>query len=160
MDMRHMKKTIATTAVLAALIGMGTGASAQPGSGMGPGGPGMWQGKGMMDCDKRHGHRVGPGAKLDRMTVYLGLTPEQRHKILPILDDQFREMQAVRADDNLTRAQARTKMAAIRDKSFERMKGILTTEQQKKADELKAKMAERCKFRQEKMSQPAAGPQK
>lgn len=158
--MRRVKMAIATTAALAALIGIGTGASAQPGPGMGPGGPGMGQGKGMMDCGKKGGHRMGPGAKLDMMTVHLGLTPEQRYKILPILDEQFREMKAVRADDNLTRAQTRTKMQAIRDKSFERMKVILTPEQQKKADELKAKMAERCKIRQEKMAPPPAAPQK
>src|SRR5512138_851464 len=148
--MRRVKMALATTAALAVLIGIGTGASAQPGPGMGPGDPGMGPGKGMMDCGKRGGHRMGPGAKLDMMTVHLGLTPEQRYKILPILDDQFREMKAVRADENLTRAQTRAKMQAIRDKSFERMKAILTPEQQKKAEELKAKMIERCKIRQEK----------
>lgn len=162
--MRQVKMALATTAVLAALVGIGTGASAQPGGGMGSGGPGMGQGKGMTDCKKGFGHRkghgMGPGAKLDKMTVHLGLTAEQRYKILPILDDQFKEMKAVRADDNLTRAQTRAKMLAIRDKSFERMKPILTPEQQKKADEMKTRMAEKCKFRQEKMGQQSPAPQK
>jgi len=158
--MKRVKMAIATTAALAALVGIGSGASAQPTPGMGPGGPGMGQGKGMMDCGKRGGHRMGPGARLDMMTVHLGLTQEQRYKILPILDEQFKEMKAVRADENLTRAQTRAKMQAIRDKSFERMKAILSPEQQKKAEELKVKMAERCKVRQGKTAQPPAGPQK
>ena len=158
--MRQVKLAIATTAVLAALIGIGTGASAQPGGGMGLGGPGMGQGKGMMDCRKGSGHRMGPGARLDMMTVHLGLTAEQRYKILPILDDQFKEMKAVRADENLTRAQTRAKMLAIRDKGFERMKAILTPEQQKKADEMKTRMAEKCKFQQGKMGQQSPAPQK
>lgn len=162
--MRKVKMALASTAVLAALVGLGTGASAYPGDGMGQGGPGMKQGTGMMDCKKGFGHRkghgMGPGAKLDKMTVHLGLTPEQRYKILPILDDQFKEMKAVRADENLTRAQTRAKMLAIRDNSFERMKPILTPEQQKKADEMKTKMAEKCKFRQEKMGQQSPAPQK
>lgn len=158
--MRQVKMALATTAVLAALVGIGTGASAQPGGGMGSGGPGMGLGKGMMDCRKGSGHRMGPGAQLDMMTVHLGLTAEQRYKILPILDEQFKEMKAVRADENLTRAQTRTKMLAIHDKSFERIRGILTPEQQKKADELKARMAEQCKFRQEKLGQKSPAPQK
>jgi len=158
--MRQVKMALATTAVLAALVGIGTGVSAHPGGGMGSGGPEMGKGKGMMDCKKGFGHRMGPGAKLDKLTVHLGLTPEQRYKILPILDDQFKEMKTVRADENLTRAQTRAKMLAIRDKSFERMKAILTPEQLKKAEELKTKMAEQCKFRQEKMGQPPHAPQK
>jgi Zn-dependent oligopeptidase len=88
------------------------------------------------------------------------LTPEQRYKILPILDEQFKEMKAVRADDNLTRAQARAKMLAIRTKYFDRVTATLTPEQQKKADELKTRFAERCKFRQEKMTQQTPVPQK
>lgn len=158
--MKRVKMAIATVTALTALVGISAVSSAQPGPGMGPGGPGMGKGKTMMDCGKRHGHRMGPGAKLDMMTVHLGLTQDQRLKILPVLDDQFKEMKAVRADENLTRAQTRTKMAAIRDKSFERIKAILTPEQQKKADELKAKMADRCKFRQAKMGQAPAAPQK
>lgn len=153
--MRQAKMAIATTAVLAALIGIGTGASAYPG-----GGPGAEHGKGKVECRKGGGHRMGPGARLDMMTAHLGLTPEQRYKILPILDEEFKEMKAVRADENLTRAQTRTKMLAIHDKSFERIKGILTPEQQKKADELKTKLAEKHKFRQGKTAQPPAGPQK
>lgn len=158
--MKKAKAAIAATAVLATLAGIGAGASAQTGSGMGHGGPGMVQGKGMMDCGQRAGQRMGPGARLDMMTAHLGLTPEQRYKILPILDDQFKEMKAVWDDDNLTRAQARAKMIAIHDKCFERMKGVLTPEQKKKAEELKARMIERCELRQKRMGQPAPVPQK
>ncbi len=156
--MKQMKTAIAAAAALAALVCIGTGASAQPGGGMAAG-EGMGKGKGMMDCRKGSGNRMGPGARLDMMTAQLGLTPEQRYKILPILDEEAREMKAVLADQNLTRAQTRAKMIAIHEQCFERMKGILTPEQQKKADEMKAKMVERCKLRQERRGQtvPEAG---
>lgn len=157
--MRQVKLAIAATAALAGLMGFGTIASALPGDGMQPGGPGMGHGK-TMHCDKRGGHRMGPGARLDMMTAQLGLTPEQRYKILPILDDQFKEMKAVRADENLTRAQTRAKMQAIHDKCFDRIKGILTPEQQKKADEMKKQLNERCKLRQAKTGKQSPAPQK
>lgn len=158
--MRQVKLAIAATVALAGLMGFGSMASALPGEGMGPGGPGMGHGKGMTHCDKRGGLRMGPGARLDMMTARLGLTPEQRYKILPILDDQFKEMKAVRADENLTRAQTREKMQAIHTKYFDRIKGILTAEQQKKANEMKKQFAERSKFRQAKTGKPAPAPQK
>jgi Spy/CpxP family protein refolding chaperone len=157
--MRQVKLAIAATVALAGLMGFGTIASALPGDGMGPGGPGMRHGKGMQ-CDKRGGHRMGPGARLDIMTAHLGLTPEQRYKILPILDEQFKEMRAVRADDKLTRAQTREKMQAIHAKCFDSIKGILTPEQQKKADEMKRQFGERCKQRQAKMGKPLPAAQK
>ncbi len=158
--MRQVKLAIAATVALAGLMGFGSMASAHQGNGMGPGGPGMGHDKGMMHCDKRGGFRMGPGARLDMMTAHLGLTPEQRYKILPILDAQFKEMKAVRADENLTRAQTREKMQAIHAKCFDQIRGILTAEQQKKADEMRKQFAERCKFRQAKTGQPAPAPQK
>jgi Spy/CpxP family protein refolding chaperone len=152
--MRQLKLAIAAVAALAALAGMSTGVSANQGGFGGPGGPGMGYGKGMRQCEKWSGHRMGPGARLDMMTAHLGLTAEQRYKILPILDDQAREMKAVWSDENLTRAQTRAKMLAIHDKCFDRIKGILTPEQQKKAAEMRAGFAEHWKQRQARMTQP------
>ncbi len=158
--MKRLKLAIATTVALAGLVSFGGAASAVSGDGMGPGGPAKGHGKGMMHCDKRGGFRMGPGAQLDMMTAHLGLTPEQRYKILPILDEKFKEMKAVRADENLTRAQTREKMQAIHSKYFDRIKGVLTAEQQKKAAEMKKQFAERCKSRQANMGKPVASPQK
>lgn len=160
--MKKVKLAIAATAVLTALMGIGTGVSAQQGPMgdggpcMGPGGPGMEHGRGMMNCRKGFGRHMGPGARLDMMTAHLGLTPEQRYKILPILDQQFKEMKAVRSDDNLTRAQVRAKMLDIRKNCYEQIRTILTPEQQKKHDEMRAKMKEHWKSRHEgKLPQPS-----
>jgi periplasmic protein CpxP/Spy len=169
--LKQVKLAIAATAALAALMGIGTVVSAQPGPGMGPGGPGgpcmgpdcpgMGPGKGMMMHHKKGaGHLMGPGARLDMMTAHLGLTPEQRYKILPILDEQAKEMKAVRADENLTRAQVRTRMLDIHKKYDGQIRPLLTPEQQKKSDEMKAKMMERCKARQDAKKQQPAQPQK
>ncbi len=164
--MKQVKLAIAASAVLASLMGLGTIVSAQPGPGMGPGPgmnpdcPGMKTGKGMMHDKKGFGHHMGPGARLDMMTAHLGLTPEQRVKILPILDEQAKEMKAVRGDENLTRAQVRTKMQEIHTKYHERIKPILTPEQQKKADELRAKMKDYCMARQQAKQPQPAPPQK
>ncbi len=157
--MKQVKLAIAATVALAGLMGFGSIASALPGDGMGPGGPGTGHGKGM-HCDKRGGFRMGPGARLDMMTAHLGLTPEQRVKILPILDEQFKEMKAVRADENLTRAQSREKMLAIHNKYSERIKSVLTPEQRKKADELKKQFTEHRKLRQAKTGNPVPAPEK
>ena len=158
--MKQLKLAIATTVALAGLVSFGGAASAVSGDGMGPGGAAMGHGKGMMHCVKSGGFRMGPGARLDMMTAHLGLTPEQRYKILPILDEKFKEMKAVRADENLTRAQTREKMQAIHNKYFDRIKSVLTAEQQKKAAEMKKQFAERCKLRQANMGKPVASPQK
>jgi Spy/CpxP family protein refolding chaperone len=94
------------------------------------------------------------------MTAHLGLTPEQRYKILPILDQQSKEMKAVRADESLTRAQLRAKMLDMHKKYDAQIRPLLTPEQQKKSDELKAKMMDRCKARQDAKKPQPAQPQK
>ncbi len=73
----------------------------------------------------------------------LGLTQEQRLKILPILDEKFQERKAIWQDGNLTRDQRRAKMTALRDACHGKIATLLTPEQRVKADELRKNAMER-----------------
>ncbi len=77
-------------------------------------------------------HRIGPNEHLAKMTSCLGLSDDQQAKIKPILDEQYKQKQAVRADKNLTRDQRRAKMQELRVQLHDQVKPILTPEQLKK----------------------------
>lgn len=141
--MTKMKLAIALAAVLALLAGTVHTSLAGYGSGMGPkGGHGKKHFRCGVQC-------TGPGARLDMLTAQLKLTPEQRIKLLPILDEDFAKKNALRKDGSLTRDQRRAKMEELRNACHEKISAVLTPEQKVKADELKAAAAKRCKTRQE-----------
>lgn len=128
--MKTLKLTIAAAAILAAFGGTYQLASAEQ-EAMQP------MGQGKQNCSPGKHHRMGPGAQLDRMTAALGLTQEQRLKILPILDQRFTEKAAIWKDGNLTRNQRQTKMMALRDAYHGKISALLTPEQRTKADEMR-----------------------
>lgn len=88
-------------------------------------------------------HRIGPNEHLAKMTSCLGLSDEQQAKIKPILDEQYKQKQAVRADKKLTRDQRQTKMQELRVQLHDQVKPILTPEQLKQFDAQKNYPAKR-----------------
>lgn len=84
-----------------------------------------------------------PGPMIDMMAEQLGLSPDQKAKADEIMQKQRAAMRALHDDNNLSpedrRDKARELMASTRDQ----MKGLLTPEQQKKADELRHQVRER-----------------
>ena len=73
-----------------------------------------------------HGH--GPhGNPLDRMTETLNLTPEQKTKVQPILDQAKPQMAAIHQD-------AMQKSKAVMDSTMSQIRPLLTPDQQKKLD--------------------------
>jgi Spy/CpxP family protein refolding chaperone len=137
-----MKLAIALAAVFALLAGTAHTSLAGHGPGMGG------HGKKHFRCGV---HCMGPGARLDMLTAHLKLTPEQRLKLLPILDEDFAKKKAIREDGSLTRDQRKAKMEELRNACHEKISAILTPEQKVKADEMKAAAAQRFKARQEGM---------
>jgi Spy/CpxP family protein refolding chaperone len=75
-----------------------------------------------------HGH--GPhGNPLDRMSETLNLTPEQKAKVQPILDQAKPQIAAIHQD-------AMQKSKAVMDSTLSHVRPLLTAEQQKKLDSI------------------------
>jgi len=84
-----------------------------------------------------------PQAELDRLTKELDLTKDQQDKIKPILEDQQKQMQALREDTSTAQQDRFTKMRDIRKSHMDQVRAVLTSEQQTKFDEMQKRMMER-----------------
>ena len=77
---------------------------------------------------------------IKRFSSELHLTPEQKTKVAAIFDARHPQMMALHAE-------IRPKFEALRSSTQTEIRGILTPDQQKKFDELNARMEERWKKR-------------
>ena len=129
----------AATATPAAAIAPATGGARPEG---GQGGPG-----GRADFAQRAKER------LDQMKTDLALTDDQAQKISTIMDQRMAAMQALRADQSLSREQRQAKVAESRQAIDAQIGALLTPEQKPKWEELKkkreAEMAQRRGNRQQ-----------
>jgi Spy/CpxP family protein refolding chaperone len=73
----------------------------------------------------------GRGNHLDRMTETLNLTPDQKAKVQPIIDQAKPQMKAIHQE-------AMQKAKAVMDSTMAQIRPLLTAEQQKKFDDMKA----------------------
>jgi Spy/CpxP family protein refolding chaperone len=76
------------------------------------------------------GRQGGRGQHLERLTETLDLTPEQKAKIQPIIEQARPQIRAIHQE-------AMQKTQAVMENAMAQMRPLLTPEQQKKADELK-----------------------
>lgn len=76
------------------------------------------------------------------LTKQLGLTAEQQAKFDELMQKQRAELDALRADKALSPEDRRAKAKAITENYRAQRQALLTPEQQKKADELRARMQE------------------
>jgi len=86
--------------------------------------------------ETRHQEMMTPEAMLDHLSTELSLTEEQRTKIKPIADDVYKQMDKVRQDSSIPEQERREKMRQIHQNALSQVKPILTTDQQKKLDEM------------------------
>ncbi|MEP6603902.1 MAG: periplasmic heavy metal sensor [Spartobacteria bacterium] len=77
----------------------------------------------------RHGDRQGFNV-MERMTESLNLTPEQKAKIQPIVDQAKPQIMAIHQE-------AMQKTHAVMENAMTQIRPLLNPEQQKKADELR-----------------------
>lgn len=91
--------------------------------------------------------RWGPEQQLARMTKQLKLTDAQQTRIKPILEEQHKEMMALRQDTSMTREERFAKFREIRKQTFEKIHPILTSEQQKELKEMQQMRRERREHR-------------
>lgn len=113
--MQHMKLKLITLTAIGA-FSLGSAAFAQEPQG----GQDQRGGRG-------GGHR---GPSLDRITDQLNLTPEQKAKAQPIIDQARPQIETIRRE-------AMQKMKAVMDTALAQIRPLLTPEQQKKLEEAK-----------------------
>jgi hypothetical protein len=79
-----------------------------------------------------YGQKPSATAKVEAISQQLGLTPQQKIKILPILHDELPKVQAIKNDNSLSRIQKAQQIRAIHQQTDPQMKAILTPEQYQK----------------------------
>ncbi len=87
--------------------------------------------------------RWSAGERLARMTERLNLSGAQQARIKPILEDEGKQLRALRDDASLTRDQKREKFREISTAAYASIDAVLTPEQQKKHAELREKALKR-----------------
>ncbi|HOP39484.1 MAG TPA: hypothetical protein PLI53_00420, partial [Geobacteraceae bacterium] len=126
--MKTMKLAIAAATILAVCAGTTWTVAAETSPAQAPA-------RGKAPCRWTDGKAMNADYHLAKMTERFKLSDEQKTKIKPILDENYKQQQAVRADQKLTRDQRRAKMQELRTQLHEKIKPILTPEQYKLAAE-------------------------
>jgi Spy/CpxP family protein refolding chaperone len=86
---------------------------------------------------RRAGRRDRVEERLQRMNEQLNLTDEQKAKIRPILQEQMKQLRALRQDTSLAPEQKGEKTRQIRKSAREQIDQILTLEQMAKRAEMR-----------------------
>jgi Spy/CpxP family protein refolding chaperone len=89
------------------------------------------------------GRTPDPDQALKHLASQLTLSAEQQKQIRPILADELGQLRQLMSNSSLSRSDQQAKMESIRNTSFERMRPILTPEQQQKHEELRRQDMER-----------------
>ena len=76
-------------------------------------------------------------AKLKAISQQLNLTPEQKVKLLPVLEQEAPKLKAVKENTSLTGMQKLQQIRAIHEESDPKIKSILTPEQYTKWQEMR-----------------------
>jgi len=88
-------------------------------------------------------HKMDADSMVQKMTKTLNLTQEQQTRIKPIITDMLNQMKTVMSDTNLSKQDKMARLRTIRENGSSRIRAILTPEQQKKWDEMKAQGGKR-----------------
>ncbi|MGH9431200.1 MAG: Spy/CpxP family protein refolding chaperone [Terriglobia bacterium] len=107
-----------------------------------------------------NGHRrgmQGPERQLARLTRQLNLTQDQRDKIKPVLQDQHKQMMALRQDTSLSREQRRAKFMELRKSTRQQIQANLTPDQVTKFQQMEQRREQRMKAWQQKHGAGDAG---
>jgi len=85
--------------------------------------------------------------QLKMLTDKLNLTPDQVTQVKAIQSDEATQMRALRDDTSTSRDDKRTKMMDIHKSSSDKIRALLTPDQQTKYDALQAQMKEKAQER-------------
>lgn len=97
------------------------------------------------------------GRMLGRLTTELGLSDSQNATIKSYLDQQKAQAGVIRDNSALNREQKQQQLQALRQQTQSSIRGVLTTDQQAKADQLRQQAQQR---RQNRMGRQGFGPRR
>lgn len=89
------------------------------------------------------GRMMSPEDRTEHLTKTLNLSDDQKSKVLSILQDEQKQMEAVRSDSSLSRDDRWSKMRDIHQNTTNQIKGTLNPDQAKKFDEMQQQMEQR-----------------
>jgi Spy/CpxP family protein refolding chaperone len=94
---------------------------------------------------KAYSKQDGPrrGRMMDRMAQELKLTPSQKTRIQKIMDDSRARGHKIWEDKSLSNTQKRKKMSENREATHKRIDAVLTPDQRKKMNAMRAQMRNR-----------------
>lgn len=76
-------------------------------------------------------------ARLQQISTELGLSDDQKSQLKPILQEEFKQLKAVKDDTTLGLDEKKVRAKGIQNSAREQMKQILTPDQQKKLAEMR-----------------------
>ena len=85
---------------------------------------------------------MSPEERTEHLTQALNLSDDQKSKVLPIFQDEQKQIEAVRSDSSLSRDDRWAKMREIHQNTNTQIKGTLNPDQAKKFDEMQQQMEE------------------
>ncbi len=99
--------------------------------------------RGPEDMGKGKTGSYDPSQRLELMTRNLKLSPEQQAKIKPILAEEFAQLEALRGNDTYNRDERRSRLQELNQSTYDKIRPLLTPDQQKKHEEVKQVIKER-----------------
>jgi len=140
------RRHLVATAFLAVLLSLGFGAvnaygqDAQDAPPPPPqqSGPGMGRGMGRRPMES-------VDDQIKHLSKKLNLSDDQQAKLKPIFEEQHKQMEQIHNDSSLSREDRFSKMQALRQSSDTQIKSVLTEEQQKSFDKMRAEQQDRMK---------------
>jgi Spy/CpxP family protein refolding chaperone len=101
---------------------------------------------------------MGPEQELGWLSDKLKLTPDQKSKIQPILEEEHKQLSALHADTSLAREEKQAKFKQIRSSAYDQINPILTEQQQATLKQLQQHQ-QGMKARHQNGSDESAAPQ-
>lgn len=75
--------------------------------------------------------------RVEAMSKQLNLTDEQKSKLTALYDEEFKQMQSIRAESSADPSKRQEKLRALRQENEKKLKAILTPEQWTKWEEVR-----------------------
>jgi periplasmic protein CpxP/Spy len=96
--------------------------------------------------------------ELARLSKRLSLTTDQKAKIKPILEDEHKQMAALRKNSSLSRQDMRSQFVSIRAKTFDQIRPLLSNTQQTTLKQMQEQQEQRMKSWQERHNNQGSAP--
>jgi Spy/CpxP family protein refolding chaperone len=90
-----------------------------------------------------HGQGMSADQRLAHMTRQLNLSDAQQQQIKPILENESKQMESLRADQTLSPQDRRSKMQQLRQETSSQINPILNSDQQQKYAEMMSRQGQR-----------------